>query len=151
MYIYVFTDIDQCVSSPCQNSGTCRPLTNDGYSCLCTDAFYGLNCEYERIPEEPEEQSMVMVILIVVLAVLIVSVVIIACIICKRKRMGEGSDSEMKKAVSSGTISQRTTVTDNTSMGTGSATQWYPSYAQYSQKGSPSTALLLVQQQQQQV
>lgn len=37
------SDIDECVSQPCQNNGTCIDLIN-GYTCTCTDGFSGINC-----------------------------------------------------------------------------------------------------------
>ena len=38
------TEIDECLSSPCQNNGSCRDHLN-GYSCLCQTGFTGRNCE----------------------------------------------------------------------------------------------------------
>ncbi|XP_076100714.1 proprotein convertase subtilisin/kexin type 6-like isoform X2 [Mytilus galloprovincialis] len=37
-------DIDQCISAPCENNGTC---TNNAYSynCQCTDGYSGTNCQ----------------------------------------------------------------------------------------------------------
>lgn len=38
------TDLDECASSPCLNSGTCNDHV-DGYSCNCRRGFVGTNCE----------------------------------------------------------------------------------------------------------
>jgi len=37
------TNIDECVSNPCKNNGTCSDLVND-YSCQCVDGFTSKNC-----------------------------------------------------------------------------------------------------------
>lgn len=41
---YVFSDINECASNPCQNSGTCIDHAN-GYSCSCVPGYIGINCE----------------------------------------------------------------------------------------------------------
>lgn len=40
-------DIDECISSPCQNGGSCQGLTA-AYKCNCDHGFTGLNCEIGR-------------------------------------------------------------------------------------------------------
>ena len=37
------SDIDECVSSPCQNGGTCIDDVNS-YTCLCAPGYSGVNC-----------------------------------------------------------------------------------------------------------
>ena len=37
-------DIDECLSSPCQNGGTCRNMDGD-YYCSCNCNWVGKNCE----------------------------------------------------------------------------------------------------------
>lgn len=37
-------DIDECSSSPCNNSGTCKDLVN-GFSCSCMAGFTGDLCQ----------------------------------------------------------------------------------------------------------
>lgn len=37
-------DVDECASSPCQNSGKCIDAANR-YRCLCPDGFAGPRCE----------------------------------------------------------------------------------------------------------
>jgi len=39
-------DIDECVSGPCQNNGTCTDLVLD-YNCSCTPGFTGKNCSQD--------------------------------------------------------------------------------------------------------
>ncbi|XP_052231204.1 neurogenic locus notch homolog protein 2-like [Dreissena polymorpha] len=39
-----FSEIDECDSSPCQNSGTCEDRINR-YVCLCPPGYSGINCE----------------------------------------------------------------------------------------------------------
>jgi len=44
MYCDVVSDIDECVSAPCQNGGQCYNELNQ-YSCTCEPGFVGTNCE----------------------------------------------------------------------------------------------------------
>ena len=39
----VLTDIDECVSNPCHNGGTCKDEVN-GFRCDCPPGYQGLNC-----------------------------------------------------------------------------------------------------------
>ena len=41
-------DIDECVSSPCQNGGTCIDIIN-AYTCDCVPGYLGDNCETGNI------------------------------------------------------------------------------------------------------
>ena len=41
---FLFSDIDECKSSPCQNGAMCVDLT-DSYQCTCAAGFSGQNCE----------------------------------------------------------------------------------------------------------
>ena len=43
-YYTIFVDIDECASSPCQNSGNCMDQIN-GYTCNCFHGYDGSNCE----------------------------------------------------------------------------------------------------------
>ena len=38
------TDIDECLSNPCQNGGTCYDKIGK-YVCRCMKGFEGVNCE----------------------------------------------------------------------------------------------------------
>ena len=44
-----FTDINECESQPCQNSGTCEDQVNS-FKCDCIEGYTGLQCEtsYKR-------------------------------------------------------------------------------------------------------
>ena len=37
-------DIDDCVTIPCQNGGSCTDQVNS-YTCNCADGYDGTNCE----------------------------------------------------------------------------------------------------------
>lgn len=39
-----FADIDECVSAPCQNGGTCVDQVN-GYLCQCAPGYTDLQCQ----------------------------------------------------------------------------------------------------------
>ncbi|KAJ8264517.1 hypothetical protein GJAV_G00150220 [Gymnothorax javanicus] len=41
----VLAKCDPCLSSPCQNLGSCQTDPVDGYKCTCTEGFKGQNCE----------------------------------------------------------------------------------------------------------
>lgn len=45
------TEVDLCYSMPCQNGGSCR-RREGGYTCECTDAYSGTNCDVriDRLP-----------------------------------------------------------------------------------------------------
>lgn len=41
------TDIDDCLSDPCKNNGTCTDMVND-YQCGCVAGFNGRTCENSK-------------------------------------------------------------------------------------------------------
>ena len=48
LVLNLFLDIDECASSPCQNSGNCTDQIN-GYACNCLHGYDGPNCENGNI------------------------------------------------------------------------------------------------------
>ena len=44
----MFSDIDDCSSSPCVNGGTCNDNVNH-YICMCTSGYSGINCETGKL------------------------------------------------------------------------------------------------------
>ena len=42
------TDIDECLSMPCQNLGTCVDQVN-GFSCQCLAGFTGTQCQTSKL------------------------------------------------------------------------------------------------------
>ena len=47
MPVFIFTDIDECASNPCQNGGVCIDGIN-GYTCNCAPGYTGVNCEISK-------------------------------------------------------------------------------------------------------
>ena len=45
---YISTDIDECVSSPCQNGGSCEDQVNR-YECHCPAGYIGDHCQTGNI------------------------------------------------------------------------------------------------------
>ena len=45
--MFVFSDIDECASSPCENDATCEDGVNS-YTCKCKAGFAGKNCEESK-------------------------------------------------------------------------------------------------------
>ena len=41
---FIFTDIDECASNPCDNGAMCINLQNQ-YTCTCTGGWQGTHCE----------------------------------------------------------------------------------------------------------
>ena len=42
--VILFSEIDECVSAPCANGGSCLDHVN-GFSCTCRDGYGGVICE----------------------------------------------------------------------------------------------------------
>ena len=138
--------LDLCMSEPCQNNGTCLQRLDRTVMCMCARSYYGDYCELQRTPTPPQQDSintttMILVILVVVVGVIIVAICIISCIMCERKKDSDDDGKKKTSALTTTTTTASSTAlvpsthtelsSDNGSMGTSSAPQWYPSYAQY--------------------
>ncbi|KAI4900182.1 hypothetical protein NFI96_023906, partial [Prochilodus magdalenae] len=72
-----------CLSSPCENGGTCVGSSNSTFTCICPEGFEGTNCEMEKTkpPGGLDQTSIILIGVLVPLAIIII-VVTIACL-CK--------------------------------------------------------------------
>ena len=44
LFLFIFSDVNECQNNPCQNGGKCTNVNGD-YSCSCVSGFEGKNCE----------------------------------------------------------------------------------------------------------
>ena len=51
--MYCVLDINECVSKPCQHSGTCIDEVNR-YTCNCVTGYTGVNCETSMSAFNPD-------------------------------------------------------------------------------------------------
>ena len=42
--VFAFTEIDECVSNPCESGSTCNNYVNS-FNCTCTEGYTGMMCE----------------------------------------------------------------------------------------------------------
>jgi hypothetical protein len=47
IFAFTNTDVNECLSNPCENKGTCEDKVN-GRICHCVDGYEGTNCEIGR-------------------------------------------------------------------------------------------------------
>ncbi|XP_028330841.1 zonadhesin-like isoform X5 [Gouania willdenowi] len=73
-----------CLSSPCQNGGTCDASSNNIYTCQCTDGFEGTNCEVEKTPTEGLETKWIILIAALVSVAVIIIIVIVTVCVCQK-------------------------------------------------------------------
>lgn len=48
LFIFALKDIQECSSAPCLNNGICKEEVN-GYACLCTAGYTGINCQTRKL------------------------------------------------------------------------------------------------------
>ena len=48
----LFSDINDCASSPCQNNGTCHDMVND-FNCSCVAGFTDKMCQTSESASKP--------------------------------------------------------------------------------------------------
>ena len=51
----LFSDIDDCANSPCQNGGSCTDGVNQ-FTCQCVPGFSGTNCEISKYENASSRQ-----------------------------------------------------------------------------------------------
>ena len=42
---FMFLDVIECASKPCQNGGVCSEPTVNMFACKCSSGYKGINCE----------------------------------------------------------------------------------------------------------
>ena len=47
---FVSSDINECISKPCRNGGTCTDKL-DGYDCTCANGYAGSACQTSELCE----------------------------------------------------------------------------------------------------
>ncbi|XP_051914405.1 IgGFc-binding protein-like [Hippocampus zosterae] len=72
-----------CLSSPCQNGGTCNDINNTSYSCICAPGYQGFNCEDEITGDEGLETRWIILIAVLVSVAVVVVIVITVVCVCK--------------------------------------------------------------------
>ncbi|XP_049338243.1 zonadhesin, like isoform X49 [Astyanax mexicanus] len=77
--------VSPCLSSPCENGGTCAESSDTSYTCTCPEGFTGTNCEIEKIEPEKGGLDKTTIILIGVLVPLGI-IIIITTIVCLCKK-----------------------------------------------------------------
>ncbi|KAJ0055940.1 hypothetical protein NL108_016698 [Boleophthalmus pectinirostris] len=77
-----------CLSSPCENGGTCMEVDVTSYSCKCPEGFTGVNCENE---DTSRDHTVLIAVLVSVLAAVIIVTIISVCI-CKHKNKKKDND-----------------------------------------------------------
>ena len=73
------TKVDQCLSNPCHNGGTCFDRYNK-YVCQCLAGFSGLNCHLAISSRVCHSLLVVVVVVVVVIKIKVVVVVVVVVI-----------------------------------------------------------------------
>nr|XP_049615661.1 zonadhesin, like isoform X24 [Syngnathus scovelli] len=72
-----------CLSSPCQNGGTCNEINNASYSCNCAPGYEGFNCQDVITGTEGLETKWIILIVVLVSVAVVVVIVITVVCVCK--------------------------------------------------------------------
>ncbi|XP_037116970.1 zonadhesin, like isoform X3 [Syngnathus acus] len=72
-----------CLSSPCQNGGTCNEINNASYSCNCAPGYEGFNCQDVITGTEGLETKWIILIAVLVSVAVVVVIVITVVCVCK--------------------------------------------------------------------
>ncbi|XP_019732999.1 zonadhesin, like [Hippocampus comes] len=78
-----------CLSSPCQNGGTCNDINNTSYSCTCAPGYQGFNCEDQITGDEGLETRWIILIAVLVSVAVVVVIVITVVCVCKNVKKSD--------------------------------------------------------------
>ncbi|KAK6323422.1 hypothetical protein J4Q44_G00057610 [Coregonus suidteri] len=87
-----------CLSSPCQNGGTCSEsnTTVDPFTCQCKEGFEGNHCEIEKTETSGglDQNTIILIAVLVPLGIIIIALICVLCYKCCRKNKKKTCDSD---------------------------------------------------------
>ncbi|CAJ1086482.1 LOW QUALITY PROTEIN: zonadhesin%2C like [Xyrichtys novacula] len=74
-----------CLSSPCQNGGTCEVGNNNTFTCKCPEGFEGPTCEVEITPTDEGLETKWIILIVVLVIVAVIIIIVTTVCVCKKK------------------------------------------------------------------
>jgi hypothetical protein len=69
-------DNSACLPNPCENNGTCDPLSPTTFSCICAQGFYGPRCDWTQ-PVSNSLPGLVVALMLIAVGVCVLVVFVI--------------------------------------------------------------------------